>query len=224
MKSVATRGEVVTILIGPKKKRYIIHKDIICHHSEYFRTAYNGRWKESDEGVSLEDVEVEVFNVFVHWLYTQQLPEDKDFRDIANINNKGQIDNEDHECDTVLLKAFVFGNRFLVADFERITHNHLADWLTDYIFGVPYELVILAYEVLPSDSRILGAMAEMQCLNWSPREDGNEKKQIRVNLPKDFLIQVMIRQSELRDKISRMYRHVERTDFYMQEKIEGLGK
>jgi hypothetical protein len=64
--SVAAQGEIVTIFIGPEKKRYSIHKDIICYHSGYFRAAFNGSWKESDEGVTLEDIKVEVFNIFVH--------------------------------------------------------------------------------------------------------------------------------------------------------------
>lgn len=74
---------------------------------------------------------------------------------------KNGSNGEDDDCHTVLLKACAFGNGFLVADFERITHNRLANWLTYCASGVPCELVILAYEVLPSDSRILGLMAEM---------------------------------------------------------------
>ncbi|CAN9136776.1 unnamed protein product [Alternaria alternata] len=62
------------------------------------------------EGVTLEDVEVEVFSIFVHWLYTQQMPTYED-------NRKYDI-SEDFGF--MLLKAYVFANRFLIADFERI--------------------------------------------------------------------------------------------------------
>jgi hypothetical protein len=41
--SSAARGEIVTIAIGSSKKLFHIHKDVICHHSSYFRAAYNGR-------------------------------------------------------------------------------------------------------------------------------------------------------------------------------------
>jgi hypothetical protein len=63
--SEATTGEVVAIAIGPNKKVFRLHKDILCSESEYFCTAYNGLWKEAVEGVTLEDVEVEVFSIFV---------------------------------------------------------------------------------------------------------------------------------------------------------------
>ncbi len=29
-------GDVVTIFIGPKRKRYIVHKDLICEKAGYF--------------------------------------------------------------------------------------------------------------------------------------------------------------------------------------------
>ncbi|KAF1835098.1 hypothetical protein BDW02DRAFT_455322, partial [Decorospora gaudefroyi] len=112
--SSAAQGQLVTIAIGPEKIPYHIHKDVICHHSEYFRTAYNGRWKEAEEGVTLEDVEIEVFNFFVHWLYTQQLPALRYFHDATDSNG-------------LLLKTCVFGDRFLAPVFRRLVHNEYAD-------------------------------------------------------------------------------------------------
>jgi hypothetical protein len=55
-------------------KKFHVHKDVICHYSEYFRAAFNGRWIEAEEDVKLEDIDVEVFELFVHWLYAQELP------------------------------------------------------------------------------------------------------------------------------------------------------
>ena len=44
--------------IGPKHIKYCIHKALLVHHSEYFRNALKGPWKEAEEGViRLEDVE-----------------------------------------------------------------------------------------------------------------------------------------------------------------------
>jgi hypothetical protein len=49
--SAAALGEVVTIFIGADVKPYKVYKDLICYHSEYVRTVYNGRWKEAEAGV-----------------------------------------------------------------------------------------------------------------------------------------------------------------------------
>ncbi|CAN9298872.1 unnamed protein product [Alternaria alternata] len=215
----ATTGEVVAIAIGPNKKVFRLHKDILCSESEYFCTAYNGLWKEAVEGVTLEDVEVEVFSIFVHWLYTQQMPTYED-------NRKYDI-SEDFGF--MLLKAYVFANRFLIADFERIVHNLLIDHMVDFGCSM-YEHIIFAYENLPEDSLVLKLMVEMQCLRWELDFDGDEEKQRRLDLPKAFLVQVMVRLVELRDRnIALQDRDIgieefNAGDFYMQEESEEAGE
>lgn len=217
--SEATTGEVVAIAIGPNKKVFRLHKDILCSESEYFRTAYNGLRKEAVKGVTLEDVEVEVFSIFVHWLYTQQMSTYEDEGKYIGAEKFGFM----------LLKACIFANRFLIADFERIVHNLLIDHMVDFGCST-YEHFIFAYENLPEDSLVLKLMVEMQCLRWELDFDGDEEKQRRLDLPKEFLVQVMVRLVELRDcNIALQDRDIEieefdAEDFYMQEESEEAGK
>ncbi|KAE8856744.1 hypothetical protein PTNB73_09466 [Pyrenophora teres f. teres] len=116
-------GEIITVFIGPSKKRYLIHKDLICHHSEYFHTAYEGQkglWENPDQSVTLEDVNVDVFNLFVHWLYTQDIP-CKTYAEICYVMGWNSSDQTDFK--SVLLKARAFGHRFLALSFRRIVHD-----------------------------------------------------------------------------------------------------
>jgi hypothetical protein len=54
----ALRQGIVTIEIGAERKQYCVHKALLVHHSEYFKKALQGDWKEAREGkVTLEDVE-----------------------------------------------------------------------------------------------------------------------------------------------------------------------
>jgi hypothetical protein len=40
------------------KKKFYIHRSLLVEHSEYFQKAFNGPWKEAQEGVvTLEDVD-----------------------------------------------------------------------------------------------------------------------------------------------------------------------
>ncbi|KAH6858575.1 hypothetical protein AA0119_g8052 [Alternaria tenuissima] len=214
----ATTGEVVAIAIGPNKKVFRLHKDILCRESEYFRTAYNGRWKEAEEGVTLEDVEVEVFKIFVRWLYTQQTPDSEDY------------DQEDEEGEYpgvekfgfMLLKACIFANRFLVADFERITHNLIIDHFLKCQCAW-YKHIIFAYENLPEDSLVLKLMVELQCLYWSMDDDDEKEKRSRPDLPKEFLIQVMGRFAELRGRDIEP-EELRGEDFYMRKERGEAGK
>ncbi|CAN9369243.1 unnamed protein product [Alternaria alternata] len=193
----ATVGEVVAIKVGPAETVFRIHKDALCRESEYFRAAYNGRWKEAEEGLTLDDVEVGVFKTFVHWLYKQQLPQHGDVIYDADVDPEGPDYNV--EYDMMLLKAYVFANRFLIADYERIVHNLFIDHIFDCECAM-YKQIIFAYENLPKDSLILEPMVETQCLYWSTTLDNEVETQSRLDLPKEFFIQVMVRFAELRDR------------------------
>ncbi|KAF2098500.1 hypothetical protein NA57DRAFT_75742 [Rhizodiscina lignyota] len=65
---------MVTITVGSEKKAFVVHKDLICHYSKYFKAAFGGNFKEAEEKKSnLPDVETETFEIFVAWLYKQKL-------------------------------------------------------------------------------------------------------------------------------------------------------
>ena len=49
-----------------------MHKELICHHSHFFRGAFSGGFEEAEAGaISLPEDDVEVFKVFERWLYTE---------------------------------------------------------------------------------------------------------------------------------------------------------
>jgi hypothetical protein len=54
------REKTVTIEVGHEKTQYFVHPSILAYHSEYFKRALNGPWKEADERlIKLDDVECE---------------------------------------------------------------------------------------------------------------------------------------------------------------------
>jgi hypothetical protein len=66
--------EMVDIIVGPNhtKKTFTVHKELLCYYSNFFRNAFNGDWRESDEQeLRLEGVTEDVFRVMIHWLYAQ---------------------------------------------------------------------------------------------------------------------------------------------------------
>ncbi|PVH78376.1 hypothetical protein DL98DRAFT_590496 [Cadophora sp. DSE1049] len=67
---------VVTVITGSEdaKKSFMIHKDIICHHSSYFAKAFNGKLLESKtQTMSLPNVDSDTFGLLVEWFYTQKI-------------------------------------------------------------------------------------------------------------------------------------------------------
>ncbi|KAG4028535.1 hypothetical protein MFRU_021g01220 [Monilinia fructicola] len=43
-------NEVITLYIGKKRKKYVVHKKILCDQSKFFDAAFNGNFKEATKG------------------------------------------------------------------------------------------------------------------------------------------------------------------------------
>jgi hypothetical protein len=196
-------GEVVTISIGRKKRLYQVHMDLICHHSEYFRTAYNGRWRESEEGVVLTDIEPEMFNIFLHWLYTQKYPDS--CSELIRIADKCMSGNgpEYREENLLVMKSCVFGDRFGAPRFKQDAHNLFVDL---YQVAPFYANVNYAFENLSENDELLRFLVDTHCLYWFPELDDEEEKTLQKQLPNSFLLQVMYRTYEIRKNPAKTVR------------------
>lgn len=67
-------GEIVTIHAGTPAIVFHIHKDLLCHCSEYFSTVLNNDFKrDAEQTVTLEHVIPITVQAFASWLYYQDL-------------------------------------------------------------------------------------------------------------------------------------------------------
>ncbi|KAL1642370.1 hypothetical protein SLS58_005444 [Diplodia intermedia] len=72
--STTFKSGIIEIVVGKKQQKYDIHKDLLCSSSPFFRKACNGNWKEARERrVELPEDTPECFDVYVQWLYSDQL-------------------------------------------------------------------------------------------------------------------------------------------------------
>jgi hypothetical protein len=65
-------SESVIIYVGPERKRYLIHKDLLTKQSEFFDKALNGKFKENS--IYLEEESPDAFDLLVGWLYQGHIP------------------------------------------------------------------------------------------------------------------------------------------------------
>ena len=97
--------------IGDEPTSYTMHESLLVNHSEYFKNALNGSWKESKDGViPLEDVDcntcaahtsatagaekklTKAVDIFVDWLYTGQVPrEPLELVSVAYLRHLGSL-------------------------------------------------------------------------------------------------------------------------------------
>lgn len=66
--------KLVKVHVGPKRKLWDLHEDLLCDRSEYFRSAFQGGFKEATEKqIHLKEEDPEAFALFVDWLYGRTL-------------------------------------------------------------------------------------------------------------------------------------------------------
>ncbi|KAJ8111033.1 hypothetical protein OPT61_g6274 [Boeremia exigua] len=205
--SYMTQGMVI-VEIGTNKIRYSVHKALLIHHSEYFRTALRGPWKEADEGVArLVEIETPEFNLFVHWLYTQQVPDHK--KDCAmwdhivngKHSNRMFLSRSQYQLPTLtLLRAYVLGDRLLAEEFRRLTNNHLVEGDSTVGFNPMESLPSIewAFENIRSDRSILQYLANEFCNNWFPEGDDTDDIDALSKLPTKFVLRLLRRLGYLR--------------------------
>ncbi|KAK5132464.1 hypothetical protein LTR08_009075 [Meristemomyces frigidus] len=66
--------EAIVVLVGEAENRFVVHQNVLCTSSNFFRKAIEGSWKEGEEKqVRLKEAEVSSFEIYIAWLYTGTL-------------------------------------------------------------------------------------------------------------------------------------------------------
>ncbi|KAI4937144.1 uncharacterized protein J4E92_001871 [Alternaria infectoria] len=186
----------VIVEVGDTKTRYHVHRSLLVEHSEYFKKALNGPWKEAQDGVvTLEDVECSTFSIFVDWVYSQSLP--KKGSEWCDEENDMRLAN----AQLARTKALVFGDRMLSPLFYRMVRDSLIDHLIEQT--AYYEAVSYGFAHLPKDHAILDLFVESHCRVFGDSSDtaGNGELELRASLPHDFLMRVILRYSQIAQSV-----------------------
>src|SRR5256885_15260721 len=67
-------SKVITVLVGPSKASYTIHKDLLCAHSPFFEKCLKSSFLEkAKDQVELPEDAPEVFEHFINWIYREDV-------------------------------------------------------------------------------------------------------------------------------------------------------
>ncbi|KAI5251711.1 putative autophagy protein Apg5 [Aureobasidium subglaciale] len=106
-------ASLVTVEVGAEKKRFTIHKNLLCFYSDYFRGAFNGNFKEANEKkISLPDEDLGLFWIFHGFIYTNRL---------CDTDDKAGSDIQSR----VLIKLWFFGDKYLAPAFQNMAMDCL---------------------------------------------------------------------------------------------------
>ncbi|KAF1939763.1 hypothetical protein EJ02DRAFT_326790, partial [Clathrospora elynae] len=166
---------------------------LLTHHSSYVAKALSGPRKGAEEGIiKLEGVEYGIFEIFVNWLYTGKLPSKyEDWLVQLDPHLEWRMEQK-----LVLIKACVFGDRFLVPGFHGAVQNHIIDFFVQWGFFC-YLAIIHAFANLSSNSPVLQLLVDAHCRGFEDGNDDAENGELkrRDQLPNSFLVRIMIRYS-----------------------------
>ncbi|KAK0347935.1 hypothetical protein LTR91_005817 [Friedmanniomyces endolithicus] len=72
-------GPTVDIFVGPERKHWSLHRNLLCHHSSYFETEFEGHEvpkggkKNGENKLELPEDDPKGFQLLVKWLYQGQM-------------------------------------------------------------------------------------------------------------------------------------------------------
>lgn len=165
--------ESVTLVVGTFEILYTLHKGLLCFYSDFFRAALNGSFKEAkDRRIELPEVDIDVFEAFQVWLYTQNLPKNE------------VVPTKVYPEWPLLIKLWIFGDGHQIP----LLQNSVMDAIIDKVEKdnqIPIKELNLAYEntlpgsplrkafidimvyrsMMPGDKNC--GSVESSCLAWS---------------------------------------------------------
>ncbi|KAK5679260.1 hypothetical protein LTS10_008075 [Elasticomyces elasticus] len=199
-------SNIFTVLAGPERTPFLVHKDRLCRDSDYFVKACSRAWqKDEKKEVPVEGVEPSIMSLYIHWKYEHKIDLDLvPFETPDDTSEYADLDEQklEHEI-SQLIRLYVAGDMLL----DKRMMNEVIDELSilsdrarddSWIF-VNCEHVDYVWEYTGIDSKlrtfILDSCAARAYLDMSAKEI----------YPSDFFVELACRQMELRDRMSAGY-------------------
>lgn len=130
--------EVVMVLVSTSKQPFIVHKGLLCFYSDFFRAAFEGSFKEATERkIELPDVDIDTFEAFQVWLYSQSFRSTEDVQDPSQASKLASFQT--------LASLWVFGDKHQIPLLQNGAMDAMIQRnLEERAFDV--EVVRIAYE------------------------------------------------------------------------------
>ncbi|KAF2139978.1 uncharacterized protein K452DRAFT_253689, partial [Aplosporella prunicola CBS 121167] len=131
-------GPIVLLIVGESRQEFPVHRGLICHHSTFFRAAYEGGFLESTTGIChLPDEDPVIVEAFLNWLYTRRVST----LSVKEYNNSTKLLEEY----THLFALCIFADVRGVAALQNAATDALFE-LAAYTWQFPFAAVGFVYE------------------------------------------------------------------------------
>ncbi|KAF2441957.1 hypothetical protein P171DRAFT_498642 [Karstenula rhodostoma CBS 690.94] len=190
---------LVAVKVSPDLKPYTVHRDILAHYSEYFKSALSSPWEEAEaRTVILRDIKPVIFELFLNWTQQHRLCWEAAHAAL----DEGEwvvAPPVDVEC-ILMLQAWGFADRFLMPDFKEALLYAFVDHLVEY-GPASMRLVIHVFnnDLMPDidPCPFLNVLVDAHCKCWRVMSADEEDVELIGELPIEFVTRVFIRNGEL---------------------------
>lgn len=191
--------DLVTFVVGPAKKEFVVHKSFACHTSPILKAAFNSDFIEGQtQRYTLEDTTEGAFRLFSEWVYTQ------------NIYWDGE--SKDEPRSYWLPEVWVLAEKLLVPKLQ----NRAIDLIEDLRKkrGAVGHTITWIYQNTPYGS----PLRRIYVHQWAWNVQSHIYRRTDVSFPTEFLIELA---AYLRDiNVQKLEFSRDMKDFYVKEGVE----
>ncbi|KAL8665497.1 MAG: hypothetical protein Q9202_002202 [Teloschistes flavicans] len=165
---------IVKVGTGPRQDQYVIHAELLCYYSLFFKKALTGNFEEAKTGlVQLHDDDPEVFDIFQNWLYKQDLG----------------LDASQCVRFTLLLSLWVFGDKVQVPSFQDAAIEALRDRTINTPRIIRLKDVLYVYENTSHESPLRQFIVDLYV--WEGAIGESIEKFFDEGYPHAFIISIV---------------------------------
>ncbi|KAF2256438.1 hypothetical protein BU26DRAFT_513266 [Trematosphaeria pertusa] len=213
---------MVIIHVGAELTPYVVHRDLVCQCSPYFKALFLGHFRErTTRTTTCPDVEDADFRRFLGWLYNPRR-DDLASRLAPHI----RLWTQRFSCAT-LLRLYVFADAYDIPQIRDDIVAHFFDVMAVKLSLPSYGLINAAFARLPANSPLCRLVVDVMVRYFDESCEGDEDRAEREALHEDFLLSMMMKHAERNTRIRgdalsvryRLFIH-----HYLEEQIGETAK
>lgn len=181
-------GPTVDIFVGPERKHWSLHRNLLCHHSAYFETEFQGHEvpkggkKDGDNQLELPDDDPRGFEFLVKWLYQGQL------EDVAEAT-----DEQKYEYAVTSHKLYMLCDKFDMIRLKNLAMDQYRRYLNEAQLVPDADEINEIYRASPVGSpfrRLMTKIAARQIMDPEVDKDAESYRQCFEDNP-DFAVEMV---------------------------------
>lgn len=202
-------SDTIVVRVGTQAKKYTLHERLLVYHSSYFKGALSGRFRETDDGVvPLDDVDTDVFDAFVDWMYEKKLP--------AYVYTQ----KDDSATIPVLWHAYILADRLLAAPFKIALFEGIFDLLVLQTKYPLFQTIAFIWEKLTTNDPLLQLLIDTFCLNGGLTYGTDcDPSRFIPEVPQEALARIILKMYDIRG-LSQEEKQLKRNTYNILSTLE----